>query len=253
MAEIVNKNPVNDPSQKGVHTRSTFDLGQSLANTERFGEITPRFALEVTSGDHLPYRFSHNLRTYTFKAPHMGTIHRNEDAFFVPAEAILPFNWDKIYTNPLIGEDVDASEVGCTVTGFTYKVAQAFNAMKDYLSDLIADSEDNMLEEVIKFYLACQMIYSNGSLLSLFGAHLCPLASFNSRSVDKAFDDLIYSLFDVVEYITVSEVRISITSSLPMKISAFRMFSLFVSSLRSPAMASSLGIFLRLALLTVWM
>ena len=215
MPEIVNKNPVNDPSQKGVHTRSTFDLGQSLANTERFGEISPRFALEVTSGDHLPYRFSHNLRTYTFKAPHMGTIHRNEDAFFVPAEAILPFNWDKVYTTPLLGEDVDASKVGCTVVGFTGLVCDAFLGLFGAVRSAIqyaSDEEDesytaSALEMHLKSMLGLQMIYSNGSLLSSLGAHLSPLVSLTTGnlSCDRAFDQFILNLHDCIQYLTISE------------------------------------------------
>lgn len=213
MAEIVNKNPVNDPTQKGVHTRSTFDLGQSLANTERFGEITPRFALEVTAGDHLPYRFSHNLRTYTFKAPHMGTIRRNEDAFFVPAECILPLNWDKVFTNPLLGEDVDASRVGCTVVGFTKYVASVFDAISSPLSNqlsLASDEEDETythvaFEYVLKFLLGLEMFYSNGSLLSTLGAHLSSLVKLNGNSVDKAIDLFFTGLPSTVKYFTVSE------------------------------------------------
>lgn len=211
MAEIVNKNPVNDPSLKGVHTRSTFDLGQSLANTERFGEITPRFALEVTSGDHLPYRFSHELRTYTFKAPHMGTIHRNEDAFFVPAECILPLNWDKLYTNPLLGDDVDASNVGCTVIGFTQKILSAFegvaNVAKQFLDEdnITSDQQVFSLEYALKFLLGLEMIYSNGSLPSTLGAHFSTLLRFNGISVDKYFDQFMNALKAAISYIKVEE------------------------------------------------
>lgn len=210
MPEIVNKNPVNDPTQKGVHTRSTFDLGQSLANTERFGEITPRFALEVTAGDHLPYRFSHDLRTYTFKAPQMGRIHRNEDAFFVPAVCILPLNWDKVFTNPLYGDDVDASEVGCSVKDFTGKVSNFFNHFSDFVLNRVvvdpdASTQAQILEYTIKWLLGVEMIYSNGSLLSVLGVHLAPLCRVNGTSIDKAFDSFWNQLKSFVQYFTVSE------------------------------------------------
>lgn len=208
MPEIVSKNPVNEPAPKIVDARSTFDLHQNLANTERFGDITPRFAMEVVPKDKLPYSFGHTLRSHTLGAPFMGEINRNEDAFFVPAEAILPLNWDKLYTNPLIGDDVDAASVGCTCPDFVRAVSDFFSSNISNLKGEMDNVEDPDGEDMcsyftawLKMVLGIEMIYSNGSLLSVMGAHFSSLCSSPSgNSVDKFIDSLPSLLSPIVDY-----------------------------------------------------
>ena len=108
MAQVSTTSPgskINDATGKVVRTRSRFpDMSYSNYNTDRFGILRPFFVMEGVEGDHLPIRSSHEVRSYTLKAPLMQNIRRNKDFFMVALPAILPLNWEKFYMNPNLGD-----------------------------------------------------------------------------------------------------------------------------------------------------
>ena len=93
--------------------RSNFNLSHHHYSTLRFGEISPFFWLETVGGDKINLRSEHRLSTFTLKSPILSDVHLKKNYFNVPMEAILPFNWEKIYSNPVVGDDVNPNDVNC--------------------------------------------------------------------------------------------------------------------------------------------
>lgn len=207
MPEIVSQNPVNNPDVKQVNTRSLFHLGAPRLNTYRFGEYSPFDALEIVPNDkNVRMTLKHKLRTYTLGQPLMSRSMLKKDLFFVPMEAILPLNWDKVYTNPVIGDDVDASQVGCAVEKFSEKIGQFFFDYQEFISnefDLYPDRVST-LDHIFHFLLGAEMFYSYGSLLHALGVKIAKQCHTLNKSFDHAFDDYCDSCTGHYESFTVT-------------------------------------------------
>ena len=89
-------------------SRSKFDLSYHNFITPSYGKITPFMSLETVAGDKIPIRSTHKVRSYTLKSPLMSDVYMQKDFFAVPMECILPLNWQKIFANPVVGDDVTA-------------------------------------------------------------------------------------------------------------------------------------------------
>ena len=111
MSSIVEKSQMIDAQDsKTIKARSKFNLDAHHLTTLPFGMYVPFFNMECVNGDNINLRSQHSLNTFTLKSPVLSNIRMRKDYFSVPMEAILPFNWDKIITNPLFGDDVDAEK-----------------------------------------------------------------------------------------------------------------------------------------------
>lgn len=125
MAQVSTTTPgskINDATGKVVRTRSRFpQMSYPFYNTQRFAVYHPFFVMEGVEGDKLPIRSSHEVRSFTLKAPLMQDIKRKKDFFKVDMRSILPLNWDKFYTNPLRGDDIPR-QGGCGVVDFGTKL-----------------------------------------------------------------------------------------------------------------------------------
>ena len=97
---------------KAPRNRSTFDLSHHHLTTLPFGYVLPFFKMESVAGDKINLRSDMSLNTFTLKSPIVSNIRLKKDYFNVPMEAILPFNWSKIYSNPVVGDDVP-TECNC--------------------------------------------------------------------------------------------------------------------------------------------
>lgn len=127
MPEIVDSKAVNEPSDKSIRTRSSFDLSYIFYQTLRFAEYTPHFVEEALDTDHLPLQSAHRLMSYTLQAPLLSDLKIHKDYFHVPMMCILPLNWEKWYRNPAIGQDVP-NDCGPSVDGFWNKVGALLTA-----------------------------------------------------------------------------------------------------------------------------
>lgn len=185
---LVNGNSQNDASAKRPHTRSTFDMSYHFYDTMRFGELHPHFVMEAVKSDKIRLRSSHDVRSYSLKAPLMSKIQLKKDYFAVPMEAILPFNWDKIYCNPPLGDDVP-SDAGTYVSDFTL-------SFKNYLNSFLTTTFDTSktasvrLDSFLHFLIISEGICSNGSLLASLGVHLNTFYKFSLTGSSTGFDDL---------------------------------------------------------------
>lgn len=203
---LVSGNSQNSAGGSTPRSRSKFNLAYQFFDTHRFGEYHPFFVMECVDSDNIGARCQHDVRSYTLKAPLMQDIKMKKDYFAVPMEAILPLNWEKFYTNPVIGDDV-ADDVGTGVASFwrlygTF-YSNLFTSYKAYLQDQSATAE-LVIQALLRFLVLGEYVYSNGSLMSSLGIHGSPyLKVFSNSGVlnaqheydfDYFFDRMIESL-----------------------------------------------------------
>lgn len=194
------------PGPKIPH--SHFTLDKRFALTSRFGINTPIYAREfVTDDGPIEIEPSCDVRSYTLKAPMIGTIKKHVSFYQVPLQAILPFNWEKIVKNPNRGTDVvgDSSVEGLVpcldgvntvISNFAGRIYQAmvsdFNSLKQNYPGNIGSTEalGNYIKDVFTFVIKYEMFLSEGSLIAHFGAHFGAPLGFRvpSQRMDLSFD-----------------------------------------------------------------
>ncbi len=154
-----------------VH-RSTYDLGYRFADTVRYGFVTPFYKYEGISGDKVSLRSGHNLRTLSLKSPLFQNLRMNKDFYAVPMKALLPLNWDKLFNNPVQGDDVDPAMVN-TLFANDYQGGKSF--MKEYAAALkqmapqtshVTTEDTKFLMELIRTLLTMEPFCSKGNLFA---------------------------------------------------------------------------------------
>lgn len=148
--------------------RSNFPLNHHHYSTLKFGEIAPFFEMESVGGDKITLRSAHKLSTFTLKSPILSDVHLNKDYFNVPMEAILPFNWEKIYANPVVGDDVTADQVNSV---FVHK-------------QLNVDTTKSAFAKLMLLYT----IYGKAGLAARLGIALNPLMQLYGSATGKTLD-----------------------------------------------------------------
>lgn len=141
--------PSNVANQATPAVRRSFNrFNNSYAHytSALYGEYVPFYVQEVNPTDSKKFKSKIQVRTDTLISPLYSNVKMNKDYFFVPFDALLPFNWEKIYKNPSQGDDVpdDASfssrtfylQVGNLVNKFIQYFAQ-FNSLSEYGKGLL--------------------------------------------------------------------------------------------------------------------
>lgn len=178
---------------------STFDLSKHIYTTMRFGENQIAFVMNAIAGDKVKVRSAHELKSYTLKAPLMTPIHMEKDYFQVPRMAILPFNWDLIYKQPSIGDDVDFTEVGTSIEAaiwedFLLQInTEIENADTEIEQATNFESLYTGVEKLLKAAILSEYIYSYGSLLNNMG---CKMAAIWKHKPIEGLEDYYRSDFD---------------------------------------------------------
>ena len=116
---IVQSDSMNKSKAKHVHNRSRFNdsLSYRKSFTARFGEYVPSFEMNGVPSDSVSVNSHDLIDSLSLKAPFKGTIRKVKESFSVPNMAILPFNWDRIYTQPTNGDDVPY-DANCVLENF---------------------------------------------------------------------------------------------------------------------------------------
>lgn len=192
------------------HKRTKFPINGKLFNTYRFGEYGIAGCFNGIAGDKVKTRTHSIVDSYTLGAPLMSPIYMNKAWFMVPRMAILPRAWDLIYTNPTIGQDIDAAEYGTSVKA---------NRWKSFLNALLAQQRNytnstnfeegrslaectivNWLNSIIHTITWNEYIFSYGSLINTLGAKFGKLWKTEQY---KNFDEYYEAFWKiVVKYIT---------------------------------------------------
>lgn len=157
-------NNLNQLQSKKRVSKSRYDIRPDLALTARFGEITPFLVTNGLPSDHLEFRSQMDLRTFTLKSPLMQNIKMYRTYFSVPMRCILPNNWDKIYVNPNLGDDVPQNAF-CSVS--RYSLLNLFHSMMNYQ---ITDKKT--LYIALSYVALFEQVFSSGSLSNILGLPL---------------------------------------------------------------------------------
>lgn len=195
MSSIVEKsNLVDSQDSKSIKARSKFDLSHHHLTTLPFGQYVPFFSMECVNGDDIKLRSQHSLNTFTLKSPILSNIRMRKDYFSVPMEAILPFNWDKIITNPLFGDDVDAETVNCVLdlsvfntykeTEYNKSFIQLLNLMFNEATSWSAESDGARFNAIT----IIELFFSKGSLLSRLGYNFSNLLKIDNTDEGVSYD-----------------------------------------------------------------
>lgn len=200
-------NPITDPTEKGVRTSSNIPFVFRQFITQRFGDLQPCLGFEYVPKDDIEFKPEYDLRTYTLGAPLMSDVFFHRDYFTVDMQAILPKNWAKVYTNPLIGDDVNNS-VNSFVNGSDLRniIYSTTDVFASNTIDRIVDDEERTfypLADQIRFLLWLSLWFSQGSLLASldykFSKHFRatrPIGAKNRRDFDSFFQERIKIVYD---------------------------------------------------------
>lgn len=172
-------------------SRSRFDLSYHNYITPSYGRITPFLSLEGVAGDKIPIRSSHKVRSYTMKSPLMSDVYMQKDFFAVPMECILPLNWQKIFANPVVGDDVNADECNCV---FNPSIILGKNTLINGITSNVVFDDMNKPAQALNTLFLLEKLISKGSLFSNLGINLWSSWYFNPGSI--VFDNHTYNLPD---------------------------------------------------------
>ena len=210
-------------------SRSRFDLSYHNFITPSYGKITPFLSLETVAGDKVPIRSTHKVRSYTLKSPLMSDVYMQKDFFAVPMECILPLNWQKIFANPVVGDDVDSIQCNCV-----FDPSSILPSLLNVLTYFESGAGWQPAKGLNLLFLG-EKLLSKGSLFSNFGINLWSSFFFNSGYIDDNangyrqdvntgddYDDIIdlvlgylrFVVFDGTPYRTISVSYVQLDSSL---------------------------------------
>ncbi len=194
MAELVNKSDQSAiQTDKAPRNRSKFDLSHHHLTTLRFGEIFPFFNMEAVNNDKITLRSKHDLSTFTLKSPILSNLRMRKDYFSVPMEAILPFNWDKIITNPLFGDDVDADSCNCVVD--LSRLRNLINTINARIADNTYKTKPNGFLNSLSIL---ELFFSKGSLLSRLGYNFSSMLTISAGGEIINIDELIERYYNAI-------------------------------------------------------
>ena len=178
MAEIVNGEGITKTHANVHRSRSKFPLKQVKMQGHRFGEYHPFLCFDGVTSDSLPWRSAHNARSYTLKAPLMQDVHMNKDYFAVYLRSVLPFQADRVITNPPLGSDVP-SDAYTNISDFNSKIIGLAGLLMTEVQSYLSGTPNYQLAYTAfwKFMVFLESVYSNGSVLSSLGCNLAECIS----------------------------------------------------------------------------
>lgn len=198
MPDMVDRPSIVKDSPNVPKHHSNFVLKETRLSTELFGFIKPHMIIDDVSTDDFEYRPVYKTRSYTLRAPLMQDVHRKLSYVKVDLSSILPLNFEKFFTNPVIGDDVP-SDVGTVCSDGLKKISRAVvYQLNTSLSNLNGANNftTGNLTNFIKSFLFAELFYSRGCLLSSLGCHLSKqfTAILSGSNHVSSFDELFDSV-----------------------------------------------------------
>lgn len=190
----VSRETMERGTSKPISAHSTFKNGYPLAGSYRFGQIQPHFVQEVVPDDDIEMSSAYKLDSYTLSQPLMQDMFITHGYYFVPLSALLPLNYEKFITNPVIGEDINPETIGLSYD--FNRLKQVFvnisNLFDDAISDAYAEptplSVGSAFAHLLRWVLAYDMIYGLGGLPATLGY------KFISDEQQNTFDSILDTL-----------------------------------------------------------
>lgn len=213
---IVQSNPANNTQGRHNRSFSTFDesLSYTKYNTLRFGEYTPSFEMEGVPTDEVSVNSKDLIDSLSLNAPFKGQIRKIKESFSVPLMAILPRNWDLIYTQPSNGDDVPQN-ANCVIFNFPARVFAMWRTYLGYTFDLAPATFGNNADtalfytSLLRVMILGEYFYSHGSLLNVSGYKMSAQFRYLNTdrtkvySYDQWFDMVCAKYFSTVSGLTV--------------------------------------------------
>lgn len=162
----------NDVQPQSPLHMSKLNLSNRFGTGMRFGQLAVCECLDGDGKDTIPLVSAHTVRSYTLSSQLLSDVYLKKDWFQVPKRAILPRNWEKVYVQPPIGDDVTQG-VGTSYDKFTEAIASYLDPNGSYF-----DFTD--LVQVFQWLTTIQYFYSYGSLISALGYSFERFFSFPS-------------------------------------------------------------------------
>ncbi len=157
--------PSNAPQEtkKSKIKHSHVSRNYNSFETLRFGEITPFFYDELVPNDKsVSVGCSVDVRSLNLKSPLMQDLTLSGRYFVVPYQCILPFNWERIFSNPTIGTDVPEM-ANCL---FSPNWLSGFYR-SDINSSISSDVTKWLYNLILELYLN-DYVFSSSSVAALF-------------------------------------------------------------------------------------
>lgn len=206
--------PTNSLNTATPNVRRTFNrFNNSYVHytTANYGEYTPFFLQEMNPADVKKFRSKTQVRSESLRTPLYSGVKMNKDYFFVPYDALLPNNWQKIYKNPSQGDDVpeDANMASLTFLssnlpeGHLRFLANCYISALEFLrthptSGATEVERQHRLNSIYVVYFGFPLMdafFSSSGLCSRCGSPFSHLFSFVSGSVSYTWDRFTEQIF----------------------------------------------------------
>ena len=204
-------NPTNSLNVATPSVRRTFNrFNNSYVHysTANYGEYTPFFVQEMNPADVKKFRSKTQVRTESLKTPLYSGVKMNKDYFFVPFDALLPNNWQKIFKNPSQGDDVpdDANMASLDFLsegGLLHYLVQDFTSALEFLRTHPsgASSEADQQKRLNAIYVVyfgfplMDAFFSSSGLCARLGSPFSHLFNFTigqTKYTWDRFSELVY-------------------------------------------------------------
>lgn len=200
-------NGLNNAAPSVRHTFNRFNNGYTNYTTANYGEYTPFFNQVCNPADRKKFKSMSQIRTLTLNSPLYSRMKMNKDYFFVPNDAILPINWQKIYRNPSQGDDVpdDVNTIIPDIDVIIQFADKFLQALK-FFTDGANTSKPEVLvagKFLLRSFPLMDAFFSSSGILSRLGYNLSHVISFlGANSVylptwDRFAEQLYPNLFSV--------------------------------------------------------
>lgn len=162
-------NSLNNATPAVRHSFNRFPNTYTHYTSCEYGEYTPFYVQECKAADKKKFKSVSQVRTLSLKTPLYSGMKMNKDYFFVPYDALLPFNWQKIFKNPSQGDDVpdDANT-------FIPDVHQVIQLMTSFVSWLAGFKSNTNLRPkylllILRAFPLMDAFFSSSGLCSRMG------------------------------------------------------------------------------------
>lgn len=199
-------NSLNTASPSVRHSFNRFPNTYTHYTSCEYGEYTPFYVQECNASDKKKFKSVSQVRTLSLKTPLYSGMKMNKDYFFVPYDALLPFNWQKIFKNPAQGDDVpdDAN----TFIPDVHKVIQLMSTFVSWLREFgsTPTNRTNALLLILRAIPLMDAFFSASGLCARMGYNFGSVFRFKVGSVtytswDRFAEVLYPAIFDTeVDY-----------------------------------------------------
>lgn len=209
---LVKSDPMNTTKGRVPHNYSSFSESLSYKKYMllRYADYTPSFEMEGVPKDDIRLNTKDIIDSLSLNSPFKGVVRKIKESFKVPNMALLPLNWDLIYTQPSVGGDVP-QDANCVITDFPRRFATVWKkCISETYSNVITSSSTAAqvgawLTALMRSLILGEYVYSKGSLLNVCGykasgqfEHLS--TALSKGTYDQLFDSVVTATFRNVRY-----------------------------------------------------